>query len=107
LQEGATSADNELSAVVDWISRYLTIIPGEPMALEHEIQVYRLHLIDMLGVNDINEGKFTVIKGDDIQGPFDSYEEALQFGYNKHGLVPFLVKKIERNESVLYFSRPL
>ncbi len=77
------------------------------MALENELQFYRLHLIDMLGVNDVNEGKFTVIKGNDVQGPFNSYEEALEAGYSRHGLVPFLVKKIERNESILYFSRPL
>jgi hypothetical protein len=77
------------------------------MALDEEIQVYRLHLIDMLGVNDVNEGKYTVIKGNDIQGPFPDYDSALEFGYDKHGLVPFLVKKIERNESVLYFSRPI
>lgn len=77
------------------------------MALEHEIEVYRSHLMDMLGVNNINEGKFTVIKGDDIAGPFGTYDEALEFGYNTHGLTPFLVKKIERNETVLYFSRPI
>jgi hypothetical protein len=77
------------------------------MALDQELQFYRLHLIDMLGVNDVNEGKYAVIKGTDVQGPFDLYEDALEAGYSRYGLVPFLVKKIERNESVLYFSRPL
>jgi len=75
------------------------------MALENELQYYRLHLIDMLGVNDINEGKFAVIKGDDFQGAFESYEAALEAGYERYGLVPFLVKKIEREERVHYFSR--
>jgi hypothetical protein len=77
------------------------------VALDHELQVYRLHLIDMLGVNDINEGRFVVIKGDEILGKFERYEDALQAGYDRYGLVPFLVRKIERNESVLYFSRPI
>ena len=77
------------------------------MALDYELQFYRLHLIDMLGVNDVNEGKYTVIKGNEVQGPFNTYEDALEAGYGRHGLVPFLVKKLERNESVLYFSRPL
>lgn len=77
------------------------------MALENELQYYRLHLIDMLGVNDVNEGKFAVIKGNDFQGAFDTYEEALEVGYTRYGLVPFLVKKIEKCESVLYFSRPI
>ena len=77
------------------------------MALENELQYYRLHLIDMLGVNDINEGKFTLIKGGDIQGPFDTYEDAIGAGYDRYGLVPFLVKKIERVETVLEFTRDL
>ena len=77
------------------------------MALENELQFYRLHLIDMLGVGDVNEGKYAVIKGTDVQGPFDTYEDALGAGYGRHGLVPFLVKNIERNESVLYISRPI
>jgi hypothetical protein len=77
------------------------------MALENELQYYRLHLVDMLGVNAINEGKYAVIKADEFQGAFDSYEEALEAGYGRYGLVPFLVKKIERDEPILYFSRPI
>lgn len=77
------------------------------MSLAHEMQVYRLHLIDMLGVNDVNAGKYVVIKDEEIQGVFDSYDQALDFGYNRNGLVPFLVKKIERNEPVFYFSRQI
>ena len=75
------------------------------MALEREIQQYRLNLGSLLGSLGENEGKFTVIKNDVIDGPFDTYKEALKFGYDHHGLDPFLVKKIERNETVMYFSR--
>ncbi len=82
-------------------------VEGSPMSLNQELQVYRLHLIDMLGVNDINEGKYVVIKGDHILGIFDEFETALDSGYDRCGLEPFLVKKIEKNESVLYFSRPI
>jgi hypothetical protein len=78
---------------------------GITMALEHEIEVYRANLMDMLGVNYVNEGKYTLIKGDEILGPFDAYEDAIRIGYDRHGLTPFLVKKLERNEPVLYFSR--
>jgi hypothetical protein len=77
------------------------------MALEYEAQVYRTHLMDMLGVNDVNEGKFVVIKGDEISPPFETYEEALEVAYARHGLGPFLIKRVERNETVLYFSRDL
>jgi hypothetical protein len=80
---------------------------AQAMALEHEVQVYRSHLLDMLGVNDINEGRFVVIRRDDISSAFDTYEEALEAAYARYGLGPFLVKKIERKESVLYFSRDL
>ena len=77
------------------------------MILEHEEEVYQAHLIDLLGPNDINEGKFAVIKGDEIRGDFDTFDDALSFGYDRHGLVPFLVKKIERTRTILYFSRDL
>jgi hypothetical protein len=83
--------------------------PGDafPMSLEYETQVYHAHLADILGVNDVNEGKYVVIKGDNIRGPFDSYEAALGDGYGRHGLESFLVKKIERNETIMYFARGL
>jgi hypothetical protein len=77
------------------------------VGLEHELEVYRLHLIDMLGVNDLNEGKYTVIKGDEIAGVWPTREEALAEAYQRFRLGPFLVKKIERNETVLHFSRDL
>jgi hypothetical protein len=77
------------------------------MELDYEVQVFRTHLMDMLGVNDANEGKFVVIKGDDVSPTFDTYDEALEAAYKRHGLGPFLIKKIERNETVLYFSRDL
>jgi hypothetical protein len=75
------------------------------MSLEREVQQYKLHLSALLGEGDVNEGRFTVIKGDDIQGPFDTYKAALKAGYDKYGPVSFLVQKIERNETAMYFSR--
>ena len=77
------------------------------MELDHEVQVYQSRLMDMLGVNDVNEGKFVVIKGDDVSPPFETFDQALEVAYNRHGLGPFLIKKIERNETILYFSRDL
>ena len=77
------------------------------MSLERENQQYGIHLTSLLGPNDENEGKYTVIRGDVLNGPYSDYEEALEFGYAAYGLKPFLVKKIERNETVMYFSRDL
>jgi hypothetical protein len=80
---------------------------SSPMALEYELEVYRAHLARLLGEGDVHAGKYAVVRGDDVSGPWDTYEDALRFGYGRHGLIPFLVKKIERNERIHYFSRPI
>src|SRR5262249_54077022 len=76
---------------------------GPVMALEKELAVYNEHLIDLLA----NEGKYVLIKQEEIDGPFETYEDALEAGYSKYGLVPFLVKRIQRVEPIYYFSRDL
>lgn len=86
---------------------WFSVVEGGRMSLNQESEVYRLLLIDMLGVNDVNEGKYVAIKEDRILGVFDTYEQALEAGYERCGLTPFLVKRLERNESILYFSRPI
>jgi hypothetical protein len=73
------------------------------MALEREMATYKTHLMELLA----NEGKFVVVRGEGIDGPYDSYEEALSAGYEKYGLEPFLVKQISRDEPIQYFSRDL
>jgi hypothetical protein len=76
---------------------------GCSMALEHELATYRANLMEMLG----DEGKFVVIRGDEVLGVWPTYEKALGAGYDEYGLEPFLVKKIQRVEPVHYFSRDL
>lgn len=73
------------------------------MALEREMATYKIHLMELLA----NEGKFIVVRGEVLDGPYGSYEDALSAGYEKHGLEPFLVKQISRVEPVQYFSRDL
>jgi hypothetical protein len=74
------------------------------MALEHEMGIYRANLTDLLA----NEGKYVVIKGDEIlPGRYDDYEAALAAGYDRFGPVAFLVKRIQKTEPVLYFTRDL
>jgi hypothetical protein len=53
------------------------------------------------------EGKFVVIQGDAVIDIFSSYEDALKVAYEKCGLKPFLVKKIQSVEQVQFFSRDL
>lgn len=73
------------------------------MALEHELAVYKEHLLELLP----SEGQFVVIKDREIAGIYPTLDEAPNAGYSKYGPVPFLVKKIQRVEPLLYFSRDL
>ena len=74
-----------------------------PMALEKEIETYNRELPNLLA----EQGKFVLICGDVVVGTFVSYEDALKIGYEKCGVKPFLVKKIQSVEQVQYFSRDL
>ena len=77
------------------------------MALEYESQVYRTNLMAMLGVNEINEGKYVVIKGDEVLVDFPDYETALAAAYERFGPIPFLVRKLERNQTAMFLSRDI
>jgi len=63
---------------------------GYVMALERELQTYKNRLTELLA----HEGKFVLIRGDEVAGTWDTYEDALRAGYDKFGLNPFLVKRI-------------
>jgi len=71
--------------------------------LEKELQTYNQNLHNLLA----DEGKYVVIYGENIDGIFESYADALKSGYEKFGVVPFLVKKISATEQVSYFTRDL
>jgi len=73
------------------------------MALEKEIETFNRELPNLLA----QEGKFVVVSGDRMIGVYDSYEDALKIAYEKCGLKPFLVKKIQAVEQIQYFSRDL
>jgi hypothetical protein len=73
------------------------------MALETELETYKRELPGLLK----DEGHYVVVSGDKVVGTFASYEDALAIGYEKCGLKPFLVKKIQAVEQVQYFSRDL
>lgn len=73
------------------------------MALETEQETYRSELPNLLK----DEGQYAVISGEKVVGIYASYEDALAIGYEKCGLKPFLVKKIQAIEQVQYISRDL
>ena len=71
------------------------------MALEREMKTYSDHLVDLVA----HAGKCVLIKGDVIDGTFDTYSDALKAGYEKHKLEPFLVKQIAPSERMMSFTR--
>ncbi|MHB1558578.1 MAG: hypothetical protein ACYC61_14065 [Isosphaeraceae bacterium] len=50
-------------------------------------------------------GQFVVIVGDEVEGPFESFREALRSGYRRFGLGPLFVKQILAVEPVVEVTR--
>jgi hypothetical protein len=71
--------------------------------LDQEIATYNRLLPELLA----QQGKFVLIKGDAQFGFFDSYQDALNAGYQQFKLEPFFVKQISPAERVSYFTRDL
>jgi hypothetical protein len=72
------------------------------MALESEIATYQRCLPELLVAD---EGRYVVIHGDEVAGTWQTYQDALQSGYAKYGLDPFLVKQILIAEQVHWLPR--
>jgi hypothetical protein len=64
-------------------------------------------LAELLGPHGENEGRYVLVRGAEVRGPFPDRGEALAEGYKLYGTDPFLVKKIERVERLLHFPRGL
>jgi hypothetical protein len=71
--------------------------------LDQEIATYNRHLPELLA----QQGKFVLIKGTEMAGVFDSYEDALTAGYQCFKLHSFLVKQITPPERVTYLPLDL
>lgn len=50
-------------------------------------------------------GKFIVIVGDEVEGPFETFREALRVGYRRFGLGPLYVKQILAVEPIVEVTR--
>ena len=70
--------------------------PGEPLAEEWE--TYRREVGRLLAEG--NEGRFILIKGQQIIGIWDREEDALATAYQKFLLQPFLVHQILERERI-------
>ena len=67
------------------------------MALEKELQVFEAKKADWL---KHHEGKYTLVRGEEVAGFFDTAEAAYVEGVRKWGNMPFLVKQVLCEEVV-------
>jgi hypothetical protein len=74
------------------------------MALERELETFRTRLPELI---DKEAGRFVLIHGDEVAGVWDDKTQALEEGYRRFGLEPFLVKRIVANETPLFVPRGL
>lgn len=73
------------------------------MLLEAELKTYYAHLDELL----VDEGRYVLIRGETILDTYDTYRDAIQVGYDKCRLDPFLVKKIQAVDQVHLFTRDI
>jgi hypothetical protein len=72
--------------------------------LAKELATYEARKASLLPASD---GKFALVCGDELT-VWETYEDALRAGYEKHGVnVPFLVKQINVFEQMHFFTRDL
>lgn len=72
--------------------------------LNAEIKTYEQNRDHLLATA---EGKFVLIRNDQVIGVYDSKMDAIAEGYRQFGNVPFLVKQILRIEAPLNFMSNL
>jgi hypothetical protein len=69
--------------------------------LERETETYERHRDELLADH---EDQYVLIHDDQILGIYDSENDAIRAGYRQLGVVPLLVKKIERVETPITFG---
>ena len=74
------------------------------MALEREFEAYQNKLRDSEWLAQ-NQGKYVLVKEDQVIQAFDSYGDALQGGYDRFGLDAFLVKQVSAMEQAHFVWR--
>jgi hypothetical protein len=78
-----------------------TEVPELPLdsQIYHESQTYRREMPRWLAEGQ--EGKFVLIKGEEVIGLFEKEEDAMAVGRERYLLGPFLVQQIRSREPVL------
>ncbi len=72
------------------------------MSLEKELQTFQKELPRLLIESP---GKYALVKGDSVESVWATYEDAIQEGYNRFELEPFMVKRIQLIERVKHITR--
>ncbi len=75
-----------------------------PTVLDTELKTYEQHRDHLLATA---EGKFVLIRGDEIIAVYESKMDAIAQGYQRLGNVPFLVKQIVKIEAPQNFISSL
>lgn len=65
------------------------------MAVDHELAVFDRELAQLLRTM---RGRFVLIHGDEVTGPYETEDRAYEVGCAKYGVEPFLVMLVEENE---------
>ena len=74
------------------------------MALERELELFSRELPNLLQVEG-NRGKYALVYEARVDSVWATVDEALEAGYDRFGVNPFLVKQITEHEEPRYFSR--
>src|SRR5262245_33773914 len=78
---------------------------GDAVALEKELETYKRELPRL--IQEGGQGKFALVHGDSVDSVWDTWKDALQAGYDRFGLEPFLVKEIQETERPVFFTRDI
>ena len=71
--------------------------------LELEIATYNAKLPELMA----NAGRFVLIKGEQVEGIYDTYADGLRAAYGKFPEGQFLLKRVAPTETVSFFTRDL
>jgi hypothetical protein len=79
--------------------------PAPFSGFDHERATYERHKANLLLSG---EGRYVVIRDDEVVGPLESYGEALRAGYARFGLDhPFFVKQVWAEEPAVMVTRDI
>ncbi|KKN70884.1 hypothetical protein LCGC14_0426700 [marine sediment metagenome] len=73
--------------------------PPSDEVLKIEIEFFEQHRKEWY---DYHAGKIALVKGAAIHGFFDDYGNALSAGYDKFGVVSFLIKEVQLKDEVVF-----